>query len=197
MFQMFSDGGASVLNRIVIPKVSTTQAPFRSARVIFSVIDKDSRVVLRAYNLPGSSEPVAELEFTQSELDGSSDFTANGIEGYVLYATDIDYTTPSMSLDQAISGFTLSALLEQTAGATFEFYARLEGGVGSILEADEEGNQTELQTVNMTVRHDNRFRVGDWIAIPEQPDLGYQIHSVENVGRLKWQTLTLKQEALA
>ncbi len=76
---------------------------------------------------------------------------------------------------------------------TFEFYARLEGGVGSILEADEEGNQTELQTVNMTVRYDARFRVGDWVRIADDFSFVYEIQSIDEVGRRKWQTLTMIQ----
>ncbi len=135
------------------------------------------------------------MTFTQVGLTASLEFTANGIEGYVLTVSSPDYITPSTSLDQAISGFTIAGV--QAPGPAFDFYGRLEGGVGSLLEVDEDGTQTEVQTALMTVRHDNRFRVGDWIAILEQPDFGYQIHSIENVGRLKWQTLTLKQEALA
>ena len=77
----------------------------------------------------------------------------------------------------------------------FDFYGRLEGGVGSVLEVDSDDNQTEVQTVSLTCRYDSRFEVGDWITIGDLPDFNFQIQSIDNIGRQKWQSLTLVQRS--
>lgn len=89
-------------------------------------------------------------------------------------------------------GFTIR---RKQPGEQYDFYARLERGIGSILEVDTAGNQTEHQTINASVRYDARHTVGEYVRI--DGDLSaYQIHSIDEIGRQKWQTLTLRRETV-
>ncbi len=179
-----------VLREILLPQVSTASVtpPFESMDIPASIIAAGSTVTLRAYR---STSFIGEFSVTIGE---SSSFAANGVMGYRLRSlTNINRTmTPGLGF--LYRGISISTAPSAQPDTSFEFYGRLESGVGSVLEVDSEGNQIEVQTVNLTCRYDARFRVGDWLSISDLSDYRFRIFNIENTGRRKWQTMSLRQE---
>ncbi len=112
--------------------------------------------------------------------------------------TDYDYVTP-LPPNTPVSGFSLQ--IEQSAAPTegaetrFDFYARLDSGAEGELQQALQGliTETQTQTLQATVRYDSRFRIGEYINIPGDFEVyNFRIQAIENMGRQKWQKLTLE-----
>ena len=77
----------------------------------------------------------------------------------------------------------------------FEFWGRLDGGLGASIETDAQGAITEIEVASLTCRYDERHKVGQYIWVDGEDDVNYQIESINNVGRRKWQAMVLKRRS--
>ena len=76
----------------------------------------------------------------------------------------------------------------------FDFWGRIEPeSPGSVLEIDSDGNATEVQTIELVCRYNGGHLVGRYVEITTDPDHNYLITSIDEIGRRKWQRLTLKR----
>ena len=141
-------------------------------------------------------------QFEWSALfDRVEERTIKGKDAYLIWDGRTDSITFPMVNQRTLTppdirSFSISTEPQEQQGG-FEFWGRMESGEGSILEIDSEGNQTQVNTVNLTCRYNEALEVGSYVIVEGFRDRAFQIYSTDRIGRQKWMVLTLKQEGLS
>ena len=102
-------------------------------------------------------------------------------------------TPPRIALSPATDVLHLDVNATPQVATTWDFYGRMEGGAGT-LEVDDEGNETRGNTLELTVRYDERFDVGQFIRIDGDTTHSYLIEGISLIGRNKWLRLSVERK---
>lgn len=83
--------------------------------------------------------------------------------------------------------------LPTITSTTFDFYARIEGGSGTLNIDRTTGAESLANVVDMVCRYDRRLIVGDYVEVLSDESSYYRIEGIEIVGREKWMRLNVQQ----